>query len=294
VRRQQALLLQQLPSQSLLQGRDPTQLHSYYYWYYGTIAMFQASGEPWERWNSRLGDAILPLQDRSKTAGDRKRHSYGSWPPFGPHWGKWGRQGSRIYTTALCVLTLEIYYRHTPAYLEDRLVLTAGEWAAYLREAGRRERRRAVPAMRGMRVEVAEPVLIELLSSGDGSLALAAAGALTDFDSPIGRSRLEQLDGAAPAWERDAVAAALRRAREIEALPPARGTVRFYDAQRGLATLELPRAYVGMVVEVLRQERSVAQLRVIRRFSGQKTVVAEVVELRQSAPPQAGDVVISR
>jgi hypothetical protein len=294
VRRQQALLFQELPSQSMLEGRDPTQLHSYYYWYYGTIAMFQTGGEHWERWNARLRDAILPLQDRREVAQGRRHHSYGSWPPFGPHWGKWGRQGSRVYTTALCILTLEIYYRHTPAYLEDQPALTAGDWLAYLRETQPRERRRAVQALGEMRVEVAEPVLVELLTDGDRSLALAAAVGLTNLDSPMGRALLEQLRDTTPAWEHEIVAAALRRAREIEALPPVRGTVRIFDAQRGLATLECPRAYIGMVVYAQRDERSLAQLRVIRRFTGQSVVVAEVLGEPPETPLQPGDVVVSR
>jgi len=43
-RRQRALLLGQLPSSGLARGRDPSQLHNEYYWYYGTVAMFQAGG----------------------------------------------------------------------------------------------------------------------------------------------------------------------------------------------------------------------------------------------------------
>ena len=34
----------------------------------------------------------------------------GSWDPN----SKWGRQGGRIYSTALAILTLEVYYRYTP------------------------------------------------------------------------------------------------------------------------------------------------------------------------------------
>lgn len=294
IHRQQALLFQELPSATLLQGRDPTQLHSYYYWYYGTIAMFQAGGERWERWNARLRDAILPLQDRRKHSDGRKYHAHGSWPPFGVHWGKWGRQGGRVYTTALCVLTLEIYYRHTPAYLEDRLVLDSADWQAFLREADQRQRQRAVQALAGMRVEVAEPVLVGLLSEGDRSTALAAAVALTTFDSPLGRPLLEQLDQTAPAWERAMLANALRRAEEIDALPPAQGTVRVFDRERALATVELPRAYVGMLLSVYRDGESVGQLRVIKRFTGRPIVVAEPVGDWQAVPPESGDTVFSR
>lgn len=294
VLRQQALLSGQFPSATLLQGRDPTQLHSYYYWYYGTIARFQAGGEQWERWNARLRDAILPIQDRRTSVSGRKPHTYGSWLAFGPHWGKWGRMGGRVYSTALCVLTLEIYYRHTPAYLEDHSVLNSDDWLAFLKEADPRDRRRALQALRQMRLEVAEPVLVELLQDGDRSLARAAAVALTTLDSPLGRPLLEELDEAVPVWEREIATRALQRANAIEALPAARGTVRIFDAERGLATLELPRSYVGMVVDVHGRGQFVAQFRVVKRFSGRDIVVAALVGDKQGPSPKRGDAVISR
>ena len=34
----------------------------------------------------------------------------GSWAPL----DRWGMQGGRIYSTALAVLTLEVYYRYAP------------------------------------------------------------------------------------------------------------------------------------------------------------------------------------
>jgi len=294
VRRQQALLSQQFPSLSLLKGGDPTQLHSYYYWYYGTIARFQAGGEHWERWHAHLLDAILTLQNRGQHTARRKPHAYGSWPPFGPNWGQWGRQGSRIYTTALCVLTLEIYYRHTPAYLEDPGVLNSDDWRAFLQEADVRQRRQAVEILREMRLEVAEPVLVDLLQDGDGSVARGAAVALTLFDSPLGRPVLEQHRDSAPAWEHEILAEALRRVEQIEALPPAQGALRVFDAKRRLATVDLPRAYVGMVLDVHRGGQTVAQLRVIKRFTGSQLVVAELLGDWRGEPPGPGNVVVSR
>jgi hypothetical protein len=293
-RRQRALLLGQLPSSGLARGRDPSQLHNEYYWYYGTVAMFQAGGESWERWNARLRDTLLPLQDRSKIPGGGKRHSYGSWPPYGPHWGKWGRMGGRVYTTAVCTLTLEIYYRHTPAYLEDHLLLTSPDWRALLEGARPRSRRLAIKSLREMRLEAAEPVLLELLNDTNQSVALAAAEALTSIDSPLGRPFLEKAVAALPISERAAVEQALRRAVEIASLPPTAGRVRLFDAGHQLATLELPRAYAGMEVVVQRDGREVARLRVIRRFTGRSVVLAELVGEWRGDPPRAGDRVTSR
>lgn len=84
------------------QQRDIEENADYYLWYNCTLAMFHAGGEPWQRWNSIIRDTVISLQ----------RHSgceRGSWDPS----SKWGNKGGRIYTTALAVLTLEVYYRYT-------------------------------------------------------------------------------------------------------------------------------------------------------------------------------------
>jgi hypothetical protein len=76
-----------------------------YYWYYGTLAMFQYGGEPWEKWNGALRDQLVRLQ---RPGGQFA----GSWDPVGP----WGSVGGRLYSTALCVMSLEVYYRFLPLY----------------------------------------------------------------------------------------------------------------------------------------------------------------------------------
>lgn len=74
----------------------------FYYWYYGTFAMFQMGGEHWKIWNQHLKDTLLPLQ-RKDGAAD------GSWDPIGG-----GRipDGGRVFSTALGALCLEVYYRY--------------------------------------------------------------------------------------------------------------------------------------------------------------------------------------
>ncbi len=77
-----------------------------YYWYYGTQVMHHYGGKPWEAWNRKMRELLISTQNtRSSNAG--------SWDP-----GKfeWGSQGGRIYTTALAVCTLEVYYRHLPLF----------------------------------------------------------------------------------------------------------------------------------------------------------------------------------
>ncbi|HEV3439553.1 MAG TPA: prenyltransferase/squalene oxidase repeat-containing protein [Gemmata sp.] len=92
-----------------------------YYYYYATQVVRFYGKEEWSTWNegpkaadgTRKGgvqDWLISLQDRTPT-------NRGSWPPergpfIGPDCGKLG-------TTALCLLTLEVYYRYTPENAND-------------------------------------------------------------------------------------------------------------------------------------------------------------------------------
>jgi hypothetical protein len=89
-------LMQQLPRMSEL---------NMYYWYYGTLAMYQYGGTPWERWNQSVRDLLIDLQRRDGQYA-------GSWDPNDP----WGPYGGRLYSTAISTLTLEVYYRLLPLY----------------------------------------------------------------------------------------------------------------------------------------------------------------------------------
>jgi Squalene-hopene cyclase C-terminal domain/Prenyltransferase and squalene oxidase repeat len=84
-----------------LARRGPGQ-NDYYLWYNCTLAMFQAGGDEWKRWNAEVRDTLTGLQEHQGCA-------RGSWPPNDPR----GHTGGRIYSTALAVLTLEVYYRFT-------------------------------------------------------------------------------------------------------------------------------------------------------------------------------------
>jgi hypothetical protein len=91
-----SLLVNQVPAWEPDSGND------FYYWYYGTLGMFQVGGEPWGRWERGLEAALLKTQRRG---GDEE----GSWDPC----DAWGHAGGRVYATALNVLTLEVYYRYS-------------------------------------------------------------------------------------------------------------------------------------------------------------------------------------
>jgi hypothetical protein len=72
-----------------------------YYWYYGTLCVFQQGGEVWSRWNEPMKKALPAAQRKD---GDEK----GSWDPVGDYSGEWGRVGQ----TALTTLCLEVYCRY--------------------------------------------------------------------------------------------------------------------------------------------------------------------------------------
>ena len=76
-----------------------------YYWYYGTLAMYQYGGEEWQEWNGSLRNLLVATQRQDG-------HAKGSWDPRGP----WGTYGGRLYSTALSTLCLEVYYRFLPLY----------------------------------------------------------------------------------------------------------------------------------------------------------------------------------
>jgi len=75
----------------------------FYTYYYGTLAMFHAGGQPWKRWNDVVRDTLVDHQCEEEEGCRR-----GSWDPT----GRWSPEGGRVYSTALAVLTLEVYYRY--------------------------------------------------------------------------------------------------------------------------------------------------------------------------------------
>jgi hypothetical protein len=74
----------------------------FYYWYYGSYAMWQMSGRYWNNWQKKMLDAVVQTQRQD---GDEK----GSWDP---QVDPWGDTGGRVYATAINTLCLEVYYRY--------------------------------------------------------------------------------------------------------------------------------------------------------------------------------------
>jgi hypothetical protein len=91
----------------LLEELPGTGTGNIYYWYYGTLAMYQLQGSDWVHWNDALRTALVN--------GQRKEGPLaGTWDPD----TVWGGYGGRIYSTALSALCLEVYYRFLPLYRE--------------------------------------------------------------------------------------------------------------------------------------------------------------------------------
>ena len=81
-----------------------------YFWYYGSLACFLRGGEAWKRWNERLSTVLPRGQDED-----------GSFPPIDVYARYAGDTNQdRAYTTAMCVLSLEIYYRYFTPLLVGR------------------------------------------------------------------------------------------------------------------------------------------------------------------------------
>ena len=64
--------------------------------------MFQKGGQDWKVWKEAMIKAVV---DHQITEGCAK----GSWDP---EKDPWGDSGGRVYSTALCTLCLEVFYRY--------------------------------------------------------------------------------------------------------------------------------------------------------------------------------------
>ncbi|MCG3149159.1 MAG: hypothetical protein PCFJNLEI_02618 [Verrucomicrobiae bacterium] len=85
--------------------KEPTAKgHTLYGWYYATQAMFQGGGSYWEHWNKQMRETLV-----------KNQNSDGSWGlPAGSNESGHGL----VYSTTLCCLMLEVYYRYLPIYQE--------------------------------------------------------------------------------------------------------------------------------------------------------------------------------
>jgi hypothetical protein len=92
----------------------PKAIKNMYYYYYATQVVHHFGGEAWEKWNPDMRDWLIESQDQGLDP--ERKDQKGSWSAAGDAWG--GQLGRHGYT-ALCVLTLEVYYRYLPLYRRE-------------------------------------------------------------------------------------------------------------------------------------------------------------------------------
>jgi hypothetical protein len=81
--------------------------HDMYFNYYATQVMHHYGGPQWLAWNPTMREYLIETQSA-------RGHETGSWFFTDEH----GTTGGRLYTTSMCVMILEVYYRHMPLYGE--------------------------------------------------------------------------------------------------------------------------------------------------------------------------------
>jgi hypothetical protein len=81
-------------------GKPSTVKNPVYAWYYITQAKFQKGESDWKEWNPKFTTALVRNQIVEGKLG---------------HW-EGGDHGKNVYTTTLCTLMLEVYYRYLPTF----------------------------------------------------------------------------------------------------------------------------------------------------------------------------------
>jgi hypothetical protein len=291
LQQQASLLLADPPDVARRRGGDRSEFHSDYYWYYGSLAMFNQGGGAWSGWNEKMVAALLASQDRSVDFQNRPRCAHGSFAAFGHGWGKWGRAGGKVYSTALGALMLESYYRHVPTYLTGAGLISESTLRLGLSKADA-NRNHMVELATYLAPEVAEPVLLELLQDAEAGIRLRAGLGLVRQGSPMGLEVMRAGLGAVTGAEREIVARAIESAGAIR--PPASyGRVVRVDAARGVVVFETlgEVVYAGCRVVARRDGADVAIGEVTRRVTSQGLAAARLSPVGDHGDVAIGDVV---
>lgn len=89
---------------------EPDGKRPLYYWYYITQAFHHAGGKAWKMWDDHFAGEIVSHQIVEETTAGEKTGYWESPSPsenYGP-----------VYSTTLCILMLEVYYRHLHTYTQ--------------------------------------------------------------------------------------------------------------------------------------------------------------------------------
>ncbi len=83
-----------------------------YNWYYETQAMFHVGRTTWDQWNKQMKQQFVSSQKPGPDTSDGKGSGYWDGPG-----GKWDRpEYDKWYSTCLCALSLQVYYRYLPTF----------------------------------------------------------------------------------------------------------------------------------------------------------------------------------
>ena len=85
--------------------------YNLYYGYYAALLMFQKGGDHWAAWNEAMKPALLNGQRKGGPKDGSAADVDGSWD-----YGAETACESRVMSTCLAVLSLEVYYRYLPIY----------------------------------------------------------------------------------------------------------------------------------------------------------------------------------
>lgn len=85
-----------------------------YAWYYATQVLHNIQGKDWETWNAALREELV----KNQVKGGKQGGSWHPTQPEGDHY-EYAAAGGRLYVTAMCILMMEVYYRHLPLYRDS-------------------------------------------------------------------------------------------------------------------------------------------------------------------------------
>lgn len=285
-------LRRELPDLDRFRNTKSDGLHSEYYWYYGSLALFHVGGDSWQEWNRALRNTVMEYQERPKTPKGKRKHAYGSWPAFGRGWGKWGRTGGRVYSTAINTLTLEIYYRYVPAYLAPRAIIGPHEIRDLIEKADADEQQFLLQLAARFHADIAEPILLDLLQSTNADVQIEAAIELARIGSPAGRDVLNQAQADAKPKRARRIRDALTK---IIITPPGTqfGKVTAVRQSAGMLLFETGDAHVyyGQRIKITRNGETIGAAIVNRRFTGHQSAAARIETSQEEI--KAGDTVVA-